>query len=48
MNHLIKFDLQIQLEPESGYEFCYYTFDSLPQIETNELSRNTEKWKSTL
>ena len=48
MSRLIDIDLQIQpqTEPE-GYEFSYYTFDSLPTLEvsnvetTQEISLNT-------
>ena len=35
MSRLIDIDLQIQPEPEpEGYEFSYYTFDSIPTLET--------------
>ena len=44
MIHLIKSDPQVQLEPEeSVYEFGYYTFDILPDMENKEQSKNTEK-----
>ena len=34
MSILINMDPQIQLEPETeGYEFGYYTFDQLPELE---------------
>ena len=33
MSRLTDIDLQIPLEPEpEGYEFGYYTFDSLPML----------------
>ena len=38
MNRLIDIDLQIQLEPElEGYEFKYYTFDSLHTLEVSNV-----------
>ena len=49
MSRLIDIDPQIQLEPEpEGYEFSYYTFDQLPELEvsnvetTQNLSLDTE------
>ena len=51
MSRLIDMDLQIQPEPEpepEGYEFSYYTFDQLPELEvsnvetTKKLSLETE------
>ena len=49
MSRLIYIDPQIQLEPEpEGYEFGYYTFDQLPELEvsnfktTQNLSLDTE------
>ena len=38
MSRLIDIDLQIQPEPEpEGYEFGYYTFDSLPTLEVSKV-----------
>ena len=38
MSRLIDRDLQIQVEPEpEGYEFSYYTFDSLPTLEVSNV-----------
>ena len=38
MSRLINMDAQIQLEPElEGYEFGYYTFDQLPELEFSML-----------
>ena len=38
MSRLIDLDLQIQPEPEpEGYEFGYYTFDSLPALEVSNV-----------
>ena len=38
MSHLIEIDPQIQSEPEpEGYEFRYYTFDSLPALEVQDI-----------
>ena len=38
MSRLIDIDLQIQPEPEpEGYEFSYYTFDSLPTLEVSNV-----------
>ena len=38
MSRLIDLDLQIQSEPEpEGYEFSYYTFDSLPALEVSNV-----------
>ena len=38
MSHLIEIDPQIQSEPEpEGYEFGYYTFDSLPALEVQDI-----------
>ena len=38
MSCLIEIDPQIQLEPEpKGYEFGYYTFDSLPALEVQDI-----------
>ena len=44
MNRLIEIDLQVQPESEpEGYEFGYYTFDTLPALEVSnvETSQNT-------
>ena len=44
MSRLIDIDLQVQLESEpEGYEFGYYTFDTLPTLEVSnvETSQNT-------
>ena len=38
MSRLIDIDPQIQPEPEpEGYEFSYYTFDSLPTLEVSNV-----------
>ena len=38
MSHLIEIDPQGQSEPEpEGYEFGYYTFDSLPVMEVHDI-----------
>ena len=38
MSRLIDIDLQIKPEPEpEGYEFSYYTFDSLPTLEVSNV-----------
>ena len=38
MSRLIDIDLQIQLESEpEGYEFGYYTFDTLPTLEVSSV-----------
>ena len=38
MSRLIDMDPQIQLEPEpEGYEFGYYTFDQLPELEVSNI-----------
>ena len=38
MSRLIDIDLQIQPEPEpEGYEFSYYTFDTLPTLEVSNV-----------
>ena len=38
MSRLIDIDLQIQPEPEpEGYEFSYYTFDSLPMLKVSNV-----------
>ena len=38
MSCLIAIDPQIQSEPEpEGYEFGYYTFDSLPALEVHDI-----------
>ena len=36
MSCLIEIDPQIQSEPE-GYEFGYYTFDSLPAMKVHDI-----------
>ena len=44
MSRLIDIDLQVQPESEpEGYEFRYYTFDTLPPLEVSnvEISQNT-------
>ena len=44
MSRLIDIDLQVQPESEpEGYEFGYYTFDTLPTLEVSnvETSQNT-------
>ena len=38
MSRLIEIDSQVQQEPEpEGYEFGYYVFDSLPDIEVTDI-----------
>ena len=38
MSRLIDIDLQVQPESEpEGYEFSYYTFDSLPTLEVSNV-----------
>ena len=38
MSRLIEIDAQVQQEPEpEGYEFGYYTFDNLPNIEVTDI-----------
>ena len=38
MSRLIDIDPQVQLEPEpEGYEFNYYTFDQLPELEVSNV-----------
>ena len=38
MSRLIEIDPQVQSEPEpEGYEFGYYTFDSLPALEVQDI-----------
>ena len=38
MSRLIEIDPQVQQEPEpEGYEFGYYVFDSLPDIEVTDI-----------
>ena len=38
MSRLIEIDLQVQQEPDpEGYEFGYYTFDNLPNIEVTNI-----------
>ena len=41
MSRLIDIDPQIQPEPE-GYEFRYYTFDELPNLEVTNIEST---WK---
>ena len=47
---LIEIDLQIQPEPE-GYEFGYYTFDELPNLEVTNIEStlisitDIKKWR---
>ena len=42
MSHLINIDPQIQLEPEpEGHEFGYYTFDSLPALEVQDIQMSS-------
>ena len=42
MSRLIDMDPQIQLEPEpDGYQFSYYTFDQLPELEVSNVE-NTQ------
>ena len=44
MIHLVTFNPKIQLKPaETGYEFEYYTSDSLPDMETKEQAKDKEK-----
>ena len=38
MSRLINIDPQVQLESEpEGYEFRYYTFDTLPELEVTNI-----------
>ena len=38
MSRLIEIDPQVQQEPEpEGYEFGYYTFENLPNIEVTNI-----------
>ena len=38
MSRLIEIDSQVQQEPEpEGYEFGYYVFDNLPNIEVTDI-----------
>ena len=42
MSCLIEIDPQIQSEPEpEGYEFGYYTFDSLPALEVQDIQTSS-------
>ena len=42
MSHLINIDPQIQLEPEQeGHEFGYYTFNSLPALEVQDIKMSS-------
>ena len=42
MSHLINIDPQIQSEPEpEGHEFGYYTFDSLPALEVQDIQMSS-------
>ena len=42
MSCLIEIDPQIQLEPEpEGCEFGYYTFDSLPALEVQDIQTSS-------
>ena len=42
MSRLIEIDPQIQSEPEpEGYEFGYYTFDSLPALEVQDIQTSS-------
>ena len=42
MSHLIEIDPQIQSEPEpEGYEFGYYTSDSLPALEVHDIQTSS-------
>ena len=42
MSHLINIDPQIQSEPEpEGHEFGYYTFDSLPALEVQDIQTSS-------
>ena len=44
MSQLIDMNLQIQPEPEpEGYEFGYYTFDSLPTLEVTNVEATQEE-----
>ena len=44
MSQLIDIDLQIQPEPEpEGYEFSYYTFNSLPTLEVTNVEAIQKK-----
>ena len=43
MSHLIEIDPQIQLEPEpEGYEFGYYTFDSIPALDVHDIQTSSQ------
>ena len=43
MSHLIEIDPQIQSEPEpEGYEFGYYTFDSLPALDVHDIQTSSQ------
>ena len=43
MSHLIEIDPHIQLEPEpKGYEFGYYTFESLPTLEIHDIQTSSQ------
>ena len=44
MSQMIDIDLQIQPEPEpEGYEFSYYTFNSLPTLEVTNVESTPEE-----
>ena len=48
MSQLIDIDLQIQPEPEpEGYEFSYYTFNSLPTLEVTNVEATQEESMET-
>ena len=48
MSRLIEIDPQVQQEPKpEGYEFGYYTFDNLPNIESTLHSITDIKTKDT-
>ena len=43
MSRMIDIDPQVQPEPEpEGYEFGYYTFDSLPALEVHDIKTSSE------
>ena len=45
MSRLIEIDPQIQSEPEpepEGYEFGYYTFDSLPALDIHDIQTSSQ------
>ena len=43
MSRLIEIDPQIQAEPEpEGYEFGYYTFDSLPALDIHDIQTSSQ------